>query len=91
MSRLAELIIDSFIENIFPWLVIFFVAGIIAFIPACAYFVYQDSKKPTFTLKKDDWLCAGFREYNSTTYVKSGNVIVPITNHHKYCVQWNHK
>lgn len=47
--------------------------------------IYQDSKAETFSLKKGAWVCTDERQ-RPTTYIKSGNVLIPVTG--SDCYQW---
>ncbi len=46
-------------------------------VAGAVYWDQQESKRPGFELKKADWVCTLY-EPNSTVYVKSGNVLIPI-------------
>lgn len=58
-------------------------------IPFAVYAFYKESQSPTFELRKDEWTCSASVERQSTTYVQSGNVMVPITNYYNHCTQWS--
>ena len=40
---------------------------------------------PTFTLSRADWTCVKSHQVESTAYVKSGSVMVPITSTSEEC------
>lgn len=40
------------------------------------------------TLKKGQWVCSQSHQVTSTTYVKSGSVLVPVTNTNRVCDQY---
>ena len=84
-------ILEWIFDHIFPWLIIAFVVFLFFAIPAMIYAWVQDSKSPTFTLRKDEWQCTASRLVPVTTYVQSGKVLIPITSTHKDCTQWSEK
>jgi len=40
---------------------------------------------PAFVLDKREWACSASHREPTTTYVKSGNVMIPVTSHHTVC------
>jgi uncharacterized membrane protein len=72
--------IDSkFVENFFGFLltlmVIVLIVSLVLFPVAC----YYDAKKPTFTLKKEEWKCERSHQEVAHSGFMSGNVLIPIT------------
>ena len=64
---------------------------------AAAYLLYSfaqaEAVSPTFTLKKSDWACtAEYIHEAPPTYVKSGNVMIPVGGGAIHtCTQYNSK
>lgn len=63
-------------------------AVILALVP---FAMISDSNDPHMSLNKTEWVCMNSRTIPVTTYVKSGNVMVPITSYQKVCDQYNRK
>jgi hypothetical protein len=54
--------------------------------------MFADSQSPNLaTLKKNAWFCSEKHTEIYTTYVKSGNSTVPVTNTRIVCDQYNRK
>lgn len=89
--NLGDKIWDWIEEYVMPWVMIGFgvllIAGVIAFIVALITWISSDS----FSLRKDDWICTASHVEEVTTYVKSGDVQVPITSEYDECDQWSKK
>lgn len=84
--------IDFCFEKIIFRLLMLSVIGLVFVgIPALIYSCYQDSKSPTFELKKAEWDCSNYHDYTTTIYVMAGKVMVPSTTAHHDCIQWSHK
>jgi len=61
-------------------------------IGALPWLAYADSQSPVLaTLHKNEWLCAASHSVTTTTYVKSSNVLVPMTTTHQVCDQYARK
>lgn len=60
-------------------------------IPFLIYGCIQESKRPTFELKKGDWECTDTRTVTSTYYINVNNVMVPQTSSHEECIQWSRR
>lgn len=46
----------------------------------------EESQSPDLaTLKKNEWVCSASHSVSTTTYVKSGSVMVPVTSRHQEC------
>lgn len=60
-------------------------------LPIMLYAAYQDSKSPTFSLRKDRWECTESEQRTHTTFVMSGKVMIPITTTENHCLQWSEK
>jgi len=56
-----------------------------------AFSFYKESKRPSFSLKKDDWICTKYKKESSTSYIMIGNILTPITTENDVCVQWSKK
>lgn len=60
-------------------------------VPVAFYFGIQDSRKPTFSLKKDEWSCTKVHEYTTQNMIMVGKVMVPQRVTHNDCIQWSKK
>ena len=87
-------------EDIFYWICtkilapILFIAVILLIfvgLPWWGWSEYQQSKSPTFELYKNQWTCSQSHREDTTMYVQTGKVLVPITSHDKVCDQWTRK
>lgn len=85
---MIDTLFDFFMEKCIPVLVMGFFAALVLAVPFGLYTWYKDSQSPTFALRKDSWACSASVERSTTTYVQSGNVMVPITTYYKHCTQW---
>jgi hypothetical protein len=81
-------ILDWCFEHIAPWLLLLFIAVFAIGTPALFYYLLTTEK---ITLLKAEWECTETVSRPITTYVKSGEVWVPITSYYKHCVQWTEK
>lgn len=79
---------NFFMDKVVPLLGMSIIAAIVLAVPVIGYALYKDSQSPTFALRKDSWACSASVERSTTTYVQSGNVMVPITTYYKHCTQW---
>jgi len=64
--------------------------------PAGCLFAYvpwaliSEAQSPDLaTLKKSEWVCAQSHPVTTTTYIMTGKVLVPVTNTHQECDQYN--
>lgn len=56
---------------------------------AAPWLMYADTQSPVLaTLHKNAWQCGASHTETTTTYVKSGNVLVPMTTQHQVCDQY---
>ena len=85
MDNLAFDILEFLFLKIMPWILL---ALIFLGLPFLIYSYVHESNKPEFCLKKDEWRCAKVHEYQSTTYILVGKVMVPQTTTHRDCVDW---
>lgn len=65
------------------------IGGVVLLIGFLGYSGYVQSKTPTFTLYKNQWACTNLQTIPITTYMQSGNVMVPITTYSQECHQWS--
>lgn len=82
---------DFLMDKVMPWfvgLILVVAVGMVLLIPVALYAEYKAEK---FYLRKDQWTCTASRLETSTTYIQSGNVMVPITSTHKHCTQWSER
>lgn len=84
-------ILEWFGLHILPWILIIMVSVLIVAIPFGISAWYKDSKRPTFDLKKDDWVCTKFHREASTYYITVGKVLLPQTTTTEVCDQWTRK
>jgi len=52
-------------------------------------FIKQGASPDLATLKKNEWVCTEAHYVTTTTYVKSGSVLVPVTSRSEVCDQYN--
>lgn len=84
--------IENFICFMFEKIIIpGFLLLIIFAIPFVVYIVYRNYNSPSLSLTKSHWDCSQSVLKSNTTYVMSGNVMVPITTQDLDCVQWTKK
>lgn len=83
--------IEWFIDGFMRIILLIFIMSIILGIPLEIYAYYQDAKKPTFELKKDEWSCSLEHEYSTTNIVLVGKIMVPQMVTHHDCIRWEHK
>lgn len=84
-------LMDNIVMPCMILLMALFVVGLLFLIPAFVYWAIQDSKRPTFELKKDDWECTNTYEYTTTAYVMVGKILLPSISHNSECIQWSKK
>lgn len=83
---MADIILD-WLEEPVKWVLILLMVGT----PFIIIAMLMGSSGPEFSLKKSDWVCTHYHEYTTTNMIMSGNIMVPVTQFNKECVQWNHK
>lgn len=89
---------SDFIENALMFMIgniimPIFVVGIAVFLlalPFLGYSFYKEMKSPVLQLKKDQWTCAAYHDYTTTTYTWVGKVMIPIVVNNHECVNWVH-
>lgn len=86
-----DVIFDFLYEYVVYPLLLLLVGAIVFLILYAPYYFLMESKRPEFSLKKDDWSCSRVHEYTSTTMVVSGKIMVPQMITHHDCEQWSHK
>ena len=84
---------DSFTEFLFekvivPLFLVIMALILIAALVIPVVFFLRDKDNPTVVLDETEFTCTQTYRYTSQTMIKSGNVYVPITNHHTRCDQW---
>ena len=82
MIDALEDVAGRLLEFFMPLSVILLVVAAVIGIPAALYFEYKAEK---FYLRKDEWTCIQSHKESVTTYVKSGEVMVPIATWHDVC------
>lgn len=77
-------------ERMIAALIFFIVWPVACLLGALPWGLIADAKSPDLaTLKKSDWICSASHPETTTTYVKSGNVLTPITSHRQVCDQYS--
>lgn len=92
MGDLAFEIIEWFMENIFGWLVILAVLALVGWLGWYGVHSWQHRNDPppvSVSLPLNEWACTQMHRIPTTIYIKSGDVMVPITTYHKECYQWS--
>lgn len=84
-------VLDWLFDHVVPWIVNIGIALIVILIALAPFAIYAEYKAEKFALRKDEWVCSASVERPITTYVQSGNVMVPITTYTKHCTQWTEK
>lgn len=84
----ADDLLTWFLERLFPLLLLLVIAAVVIVVPVA---IYEYATAETFELRSDEWQCSAHVERSSSTYIKSGDVMVPITTHYKHCTQWSEK
>lgn len=86
---MGEAILDWLFERAMPWIIIAFIVFIVAGICIGIYAIYLKSQSQTFTLYKTEWVCTNMQRIPVTTYIKTGDVLVPVMSHQDVCHQWS--
>ena len=84
-------VLDWLFDNVMPWIMNLAIVAIVLLIAAAPFAIYAEYKAEKFYLRKDEWACTASVERPITTYVQSGNVMVPITTYSKHCTQWSER
>lgn len=74
------------IMSFFLWVAILLAFGTLILFPVACY---NESKKETFSLKKDEWSCSKEETKSSVTYLWVNNIAIPQTYTTTSCIQWN--
>lgn len=82
---IGERVFDWLLENVILWFLVLILMALIITVPIVAYEEYTADK---FYLRKDRWTCSASIRNPTTTYIQSGNVLVPITTYEIHCTQW---
>lgn len=85
MNRMMDFFGD-FVLPLFVVIAAVFSLGIIVWL---GYLLFNPGE--TISLTKANWECTAKERRSSTTYVKSGAVLIPITNHYNHCTQWSER
>ena len=89
---MADFILDAFdwvMGHLVMPLVLLLVVLFVLALPVLGYAWWKQSNSPTFTLYKNQWACTNMQRVPITTYVQSGNVMVPVTTYADECHQWS--
>ena len=90
---MIDAIIDFCFEKLLPPAVAVILVLGLAFVliglPVWIFSTYKQSKSPTFTLYKNEWSCTNTQRVPVTTYIKTGDVLLPITTYKNVCHQWS--
>ena len=82
-------VFEWLMEHVFMWFFVLLISGACIFLLVIPFVIYADSQSPTFSLKKSDWGCSHTHIEQSTTYVMSGQVMIPITSQENVCDQYS--
>lgn len=82
-------ILDRFMSGFLVFVMAVLVILVLVLIPVVFIRECKDSKKPTFELKKSEWVCANEIERTTTVMMMVGKVMVPTFRSHKECTQWS--
>jgi len=88
---MGERLLDWMLDNVVPWLMSATIGFIVLVIVALPFALYAESQAETFELKKYAWVCSQSVERPTTTYIQTGNIMVPMTTYSKHCTQWSEK
>lgn len=88
MSGLGGDILEWVMDHVMPWLIVGVIAAVVFGIPLLGYAAWRESKDPQVHLNKKHWACTNMQRIPITTYVKSGNVMVPMTTYSNECHEW---
>lgn len=61
---------------------------VVILIVGMIWVIYDSVTAETFSLRKDEWVCAKSHTENVTTLMPVGKVMVPMTNTDAVCDQW---
>lgn len=86
MIRRVKEAVEDFVDDWFGWLLVAFVVVAIALFVAVNV---HNAKQPHIALLKSEWACTNTQVVPVTTYVKSGDAMVPIVTMMRTCVQWS--
>ena len=78
---------ESLFMAAFVLLITLPIGCLLAFVPWMLY--AQETSPNLAVLKKNEWVCSASHSETTTTYVKSGSVMVPIVSHTQVCDQYN--
>lgn len=88
---MGERAMEWVFENVVTWLMVGAVAAVVLFLIALPFIIYADMQAERFALKKAEWACSASVERPITTYIQSGNVMIPVTTYSKHCTQWTER
>lgn len=55
-----------------------------------SWYDYYFREQQYYNLNQKDWVCSASHSVSSTTYVKSGSVMIPVITYNTVCDQYNH-
>lgn len=84
-------VFDWLMDHVMPWIINVGIVLIVLLFVLAPFAIYAEYKAEKFSLKKDEWSCTASVERPTTTYIQSGNVMVPITTYSKHCTQWSER
>jgi hypothetical protein len=76
------------IESLLEWVIGVVVLAALAVVGLLFWLMWQDSQRPTFVLKKEDWACTRSENRTHLQPLVSGKVttLIPVTN--SVCVEY---
>lgn len=87
--NMADRIIYWFTDNILGWFMVCILVSIPLLLGLCIYGYYIDSKKETFSLIKEDWVCAQERTQLIPITTMVGKVPIITMTTTRTCIQYN--
>ena len=93
---MIEYFMDWFFEKALPVILAFLIIAVVLFVGIGSaaigrhwWMTRNDPPPTTIVLVKSEWACTSLQRHSTTYYVKSGNVMVPITSNTNVCHQWS--
>lgn len=93
LIELFDTVFDFLKEMLIPVIVILLfcvvVGGGLIFGLHALIKAFSGPPSPVITLDKDKWACTSLTRDTYTTYVRSGDIMIPITKSDDRCTQWS--
>jgi hypothetical protein len=85
------MLMERFLETLVSWVLGILGVFSVALLISLPFLWWADYKRPTFTLKKDDWVCTQMKTVHYTQMIMAGKVMVPMVQTREECIQWTAK